>query len=92
MIDEKERMGIECSKRYEALMSDWHLKVDSREFDGSGVLHNAIRSLVVEKDEIQKVPTWPWPPGMLRGWIASLFLPVVVWVLQWLVERLLLGG
>jgi hypothetical protein len=92
MIEEKERMEIECSKRYEFLLKDWHSKVDSRELDGSGELHSAIKSLLVEKDEIHKIPTWPWTPGTLRGWMASLFLPLAVWMLQWLIERFLLGG
>ena len=92
MIEEKERMQAECSKRYESLMNDWHLKVDSRELDGSGDLHSAIKSLLVEKGEIHKIPTWPWTPGILRGWISALFLPLAVWLLQWFVERFLLGA
>jgi hypothetical protein len=92
MAEEKERMETECSRRYESLLEDWHLKVDSRELDGSKDLHSAIQSLIVEKDEIRKIPTWPWTPGIFRGWMASLFLPLAVWMLQWLIERILLGG
>jgi hypothetical protein len=92
MTEEKERMEIECSKRYESLLNDWHSKVDNRELDGSRNLHSAIQSLIVEKDEIHKIPTWPWTPGIFRGWMASLFLPLAVWMLQWLIERLFMGG
>lgn len=92
MIEEKERMDLECSKRYESLLMEWHLKVDSRKLDGSGDLYSAIQSVLVEKGEISKIPTWPWSPGTLRGWIAALFLPLAVWMLQWLIERFLLGG
>jgi hypothetical protein len=92
MIEEKERMDLECSERYESLLMEWHSRVDSRELDGSGDLYSAIRSVLTEKGEISKIPTWPWTPGTLRGWIAALFLPLVVWTLQWLIERYLLGG
>ncbi len=92
MVEEKERMDIECSKRYESLLIEWHLKVDSRKLDGSGDLHSAIQSALAEKGEISKIPTWPWAPGTLRGWIAALFLPLAVWMLQWLIERVLRGG
>jgi hypothetical protein len=92
MVEEKERMDLECSERYELLLKEWHSKVDSRKLDGSSDLYSAIQSVLAERDEIGKIPTWPWTPGTLRGWIAALFLPLAVWMLQWLIERFLLGG
>ena len=92
MIAEKERMDLECSERYESLLTEWHSKVDSRKLDGSSDLYSAIQSVLAEKGEINKIPTWPWSPGTLRGWIAALFLPLGIWMLQWLIERFLLGG
>ena len=92
MIEEKERMDLECSERYESLLMEWHSKLDSRKLEGSDDLYSAIRSVIAEKEEIRKIPTWPWSPGTLRGWIAALFLPLAVWILQWLIERFLLGG
>lgn len=92
MLDEKQRLEIESSKRYEALIEDLHLKVDNRQLEGSGDLHSVLRSLLTEKAEIKKIPTWPWTPGRLRGGIAALFLPISVWILQWLLERFVLGN
>lgn len=92
MIEEKERMDLECSERYESLLIEWHLRVDNRKLDGSSDLYSAIQSVLAEKGEISKIPTWPWSPGTLRGWVAALFLPLIVWMLQWFIERFLLGG
>jgi hypothetical protein len=92
MIEEKERMDLECSERYESLLMEWHSKVDNRKLEGGSDLYSAIQSVLAEKGEIRKIPTWPWTPGTLRGWIAALFLPLAVWMLQWLIERFLLGG
>lgn len=91
MVEEKSRLESECSARYESLLGDWHARIDARELEGSGDLKSAIQGLVAEKEEIGRIPTWPWPSGVLRGWIASLFLPLAVWMLQWLIERVLLA-
>jgi hypothetical protein len=89
MVEEKERLQIACSTRYEALLGDWHAKLDKRELNDSGDLKNAIQVLLGEKDEIIKIPTWPWPAGIFRGWLASLFVPLIIWTLQWLIENII---
>lgn len=92
MVEEKENLLSKSLGRYESLLMDWHAKIDARHLEGSGDLKNAIQALISEKEEIARIPTWPWPSGMLRGWIASLFLPLAIWTLQWFIERALVGG
>jgi len=29
---------------------------------------------------IARLPTWPWPPNVLRGFLSALLLPVLVYV------------
>lgn len=87
MVMEKTRLQAECSERYEALLTEWHAKIDERQLEGNADLYAAIQGLSNEKAEIEKIPTWPWSRGILRGWTASLFLPVAVWMIQFLLEN-----
>lgn len=90
MVKEKARLQAEGSARYEALLEAWHAKIDTFQLEGSSQLDNAVQALRAEKDEIKKIPTWPWSPGVLRGWIASLLLPLAIWAVQVLLENFVL--
>jgi hypothetical protein len=86
MVKEKARIQSECSKRYEALLGEWHAKIDKHQLEGNEDIYAAIQGLAAEKLEIQRIPTWPWSTGMLRGWMASLALPIIIWTIQVLLE------
>jgi hypothetical protein len=88
MVREKVRIQAACSTRYEALLGEWHDRIDERQLNGNSELYATIKGLAAEKEEIEKIPTWPWSPGMLRGWIASLFLPLAIWTIQVILENL----
>ena len=92
MVKEKARIQAACSARYEALLTEWHAMIDQRALGGNSDLRAAINGLMEEKEEIKKIPTWPWSPGIVRGWIASLALPLAIWIIQFLLEYFVLGG
>jgi hypothetical protein len=84
---EKQRLVDETTIRYEALLNQWHEILDTRQFEGSGELNRAVQAVAAEKDKIASIPTWPWQPGVFRGWVASLFLPLIIWLLQQLLGK-----
>jgi hypothetical protein len=85
MEDEKQRRLGETTARYESLLEQWHALLDARQFEGSADLSRAVQSMAAEKAAVEATPTWPWQPGVFRRWIASLFLPLVIWLAQqWL--------
>jgi hypothetical protein len=92
MVKEKARIQAACSARYEALLGEWHARIDQRQLDGNSDLQAAINGLADEKEEIKKIPTWPWSPGIVRGWIASLVLPLAIWVVQVILEYFVFGN
>ena len=38
-------------------------------------------SLITLRDRASRLPTWPWPPQLLGGFVSALLLPVVVYLL-----------
>ena len=53
-------------------------RIDAGEFDGSNVMSDALAGVTTLRDRIQRLPTWPWPPQLLRGFVSSLVLPLVI--------------
>lgn len=33
------------------------------------------------RQRIEHLPTWPWPPQLLRGFVSALLLPLLIYVL-----------
>ena len=50
-------------------------------------MKDAMEALVNEQNVVEKIRTWPWEPGTVRGLATALFLPVVIWVITKLLER-----
>ena len=38
---------------------------------------------------LERIPTWPWQPGTLRGVVTALFLPILLWLITRILERLI---
>jgi hypothetical protein len=56
--------------------------VDADDVERSEKLDRGLNSLFRLRDELEKVPTWPWRPGSFRTFLTAVLLPIVVWVTQ----------
>jgi len=52
-------------------------------------LNKALASLVIERDALARISTWPWRPETLRSFLTSVALPVLIWVVTAFLGRLL---
>lgn len=88
LVAEKNRLVADAASRFGAAIEELH-----RQLDGEGRRkEDPIRSLAgieIEQNALRRIPTWPWQPGAVRGLLAALLLPVVVWVIQLLLGRFL---
>ena len=88
MVEEKTRLESEANQRLEAVVAELHRRVDAGDFtDVMSELSSAIESLEIEINLLAKISTWPWQPGTLRVAISPVLLPVAVWLIQRLLER-----
>jgi hypothetical protein len=51
-------------------------------------LNFAITSLDIEVNSLKRVRTWPWEPETLQILVTALALPLGLWFIQLIVERL----
>ncbi len=87
--EEKKRTMAANIFRMKAATAQLHAIVDAGEVAGVDEWHKALTSLEMERTRIDRLPTWPWRPGLLRGFLAALLLPVIIWFIQYGLERLL---
>jgi hypothetical protein len=87
LMQEKQRLLMESSKRLEATIAELHSRVDAGELHSINELHVTMASLEIEQSRLTRIPTWPWRPETLRGFITTLFLPLVVFVFQYVLQR-----
>jgi hypothetical protein len=88
-VAEKERMLAEANLRLESLISELHQQVDDRELTGMTDLNMAMASLEIELNTLRKTPTWPWEPEVIQVLITALALPLGLWLLQLILERII---
>jgi hypothetical protein len=87
--EEKEHRKGEVTQRMEAVTDELHRRVDTHELQGMDALKDALDGLVVEQGLLAKVSTWPWEPEALRAVLTALLLPVILWIITRVLERLL---
>jgi hypothetical protein len=59
----------------------------SNQLEHMPALQVAIDSMMREKNLLESTPTWPWAPSTFRGFLAAIFLPLFLWLLQQLLAR-----
>ena len=42
---------------------------------------------LLEEDYLGKLRTWPWPPGLFFRVLGVIGLPIVLFVLQWVLQE-----
>jgi hypothetical protein len=53
------------------------------------MINDALTGLGALRERIVRLPTWPWPPQIFRGFVSALLLPIVVFILTRLVAVIL---
>jgi len=87
--DEKQRMLNQASDLLQIASDSLHSKVNARDYDDLGGMETAISTLIRERELLERISTWPWDPRTIRGFASALLLPIFLWLVTRLLERLL---
>jgi hypothetical protein len=86
-VAEKDRLLEEANQRLEATILKLHERVDAGELDKIGELNTTLSTLEMELSALKRIPTWPWQPETVRWLITALVLPLGLWILQIVLQR-----
>ena len=72
----------------ENVTEDLHRRTNAHDYSEMANMNDAMDSLTKEQSAVDKVSTWPWEPEVVRAVATALLLPVVIWVITRMLERL----
>lgn len=87
LVDEKDALLRDVDRRVTRLGAEMYARIDAGQFDATKVVSDGLAGMVTLRDRINRLPTWPWPPQVFRGFLSALMLPVIVY----LVSRIIAG-
>jgi hypothetical protein len=85
----KDDAQTENGKIIEASVADFQSQLAAKNLKETEDLHEGLTGLFRLRDEIEKISPWPWEAGTLRGFLSAILLPVVLFVIQQVISRLL---
>lgn len=88
LVQEKGRQLNKNAERLETTLTELHQRVENDNITHMTDLHDALESLEIERKLLEGTSTWPWSPETLRGIVLALVLPTALWLLQRLLERI----
>lgn len=75
------------SRRLDAALHDLARRNDAGDLSDADAVHSNITSLLAERELIARTPTWPWSPGVLRGFSTAVLLPIILWLVFRVLEQ-----
>jgi hypothetical protein len=89
LAKEKAQRLDQVSLRLEAVFSEMHERIDSREIEELEALTKVVSVLETERDTLKAISTWPWQPETLRFLATALLLPLLLWIIQFILQQVL---
>ncbi|TFH33660.1 MAG: hypothetical protein E4G99_11070 [Anaerolineales bacterium] len=87
LVEAKRKLQSTTEKKIESTINQLHLCLETDDTGKMEFLNKALASLVIERDIVDKLPTWPWRKGMLTGVSSAVFLPLLLLVLQMYIQH-----
>jgi hypothetical protein len=74
---------------YKTAVEELHRAVSARELDEIDVWHKALAALDLERRHLDRLATWPWSPSAFRNLAVTLVTPLLIWIVQYWLQRLM---
>lgn len=74
---------------YKAAVKELHRTVLAKARDEIDVWNKALSALDIERRHLKQLATWPWSPGALRNLMVAIFVPLLIWIAQFALQRTL---
>ena len=89
LVAEKRSWQAALRARMRATILDLQQCIDSGDRAASTQFKAILDGLVTAEAALDKIPTWPWNPGTIRGLAGAVFLPLALWLITRVLERLI---
>ncbi len=88
---ESEKLSLlaEFNRQVESTSAKLHRCLDENRMGPVTQLKDAMLGLTAERDILNDLPTWPWQSGTLTGFLSATILPIVLFIIQFAIQKLL---
>jgi hypothetical protein len=80
--DQQNSLISEARRRIQLTLEELHHRIEAADGPGIQRMKDQLTTLTLEEDYLQKLRTWPWPPGMFLRLLGVIGLPLLLFVLQ----------
>ena len=84
---EKHRLLSDARRRIQATLEELHQRIEAADVSSMQRMKDQLGSLLLEEDYLGKLRTWPWPPGLFLRVLGVIGLPIVLFVLQRVLQK-----
>lgn len=90
---EAEKLGLlaELNRQFETTTAKLHDCLRQNEMGQVTQLKDAMIGLTAERDILKDIPTWPWQSGTMTGFLSATILPIILLIIQLIIQRFM-GG
>lgn len=92
LVIEKRRAIDRNGQHWQSITAGLHHDAEAQSLDNATKYRDFLTSLDMERSLLKKVQTWPWQPDTLRGFLSALALPIVLFLIQYVIGQMLSGG
>jgi hypothetical protein len=82
LVREKKQMRKEVLHRLRMAFEEADRKFTNNNLSEADELEKTIAIFERQKEFVENIPTWPWKPATLRGFLSAVLLPLIIWIMQ----------
>ena len=87
LVNEKSARLGQTRQRIRDSIDELDQRVDRGDLSDIEAQHAQLAALVLEQEYLEKLRTWPWPRGTFASLLGLIALPVLIFILQLLIQR-----
>ena len=87
LTDEKKRVINQTTDLLQSTSNNLESKIRDNDYGDLQGMETAIRALTRRLETLEKISTWPWNPGTIRGFASTLLLPIILWLITHFLGR-----
>ena len=77
----------EANRDLQSVLSEVSRRARFADLTDADAVNKHLASAVAQRDIVARIPTWPWEPGTLRGFVTAVVLPIALWLVFRALER-----
>jgi hypothetical protein len=86
LVHEKAQLMAQAERRLGQVAAEMDRRIDAGAFATTKEITDTLAGVTLLRERVARLPTWPWPPQVLRGFLSALLAPIVVYVVARLVS------